>query len=171
MDPTTSTTSAAITGVESNNIARVRFVDSESEEVAEWNAIDRVNAVLLSSLSPIDVHIPQSSNALVELQRVYAAGDEDAGGKRARVDTTSDSQLETMNVGKTKNPKEKRHLKGLDGNPLNLKNVMNGTRVELSLAELLDVAPAARVEFAKLMRLNPADKTKKGSKESENSSS
>ncbi|KAH3057053.1 hypothetical protein KXW16_004976 [Aspergillus fumigatus] len=149
---------------ESNNIARVRFVDSESEEVAEWNAIDRVNAVLLSSLSPIDVHIPQSSNALVELQRVYAAGDEDAGGKRARVDTTSDSQLETMNVGKTKNPKEKRHLKGLDGNPLNLKNVMNGTRVELSLAELLDVAPAARVEFAKLMRLNPADKTKKAPK-------
>lgn len=164
VDPTTSTTSAAITGVESNNIARVRFVDSESEEVAEWNAIDRVNAVLLSSLSPIDVHIPQSSNVLVELQRVYAAGDEDAGGKRARVDTTSDSQLETMNVGKTKNPKEKRHLKGLDGNPLNLKNVMNGTRVELSLAELLDVAPAARVEFAKLMRLNPADKTKKAPK-------
>lgn len=68
MDPTTSTTSAAITGVELNNIARVRFVDSESEEVAEWNAIDRVNAVLLSSLSLIDVHIPQSSNALVELQ-------------------------------------------------------------------------------------------------------
>lgn len=68
MDPTTSITSAAITGVELNNIARVRFMDSESEEVAEWNTINRVNAVLLSSLSLIDVHIPQSSNALVELQ-------------------------------------------------------------------------------------------------------
>lgn len=100
----------------------------------------------------------------MELQRVYAARDEDAGGKWARVDTISDSQLKTLNVGKTKNLKEKRHLKGLDGNPLNLKNVMNGIRVELSLAELLNVAPAAYVEFAKLMRLNPADKTKKALK-------
>jgi hypothetical protein len=41
---------------------------------------------------------------------------------------------------------------------------MNGTRVELSLAELLDVAPAARVEFAKLMRLNPRDKGQKAPK-------
>jgi hypothetical protein len=104
------------------------------------------------------------SNALVELQRVYTARDEDIGGKRARVDTTSDSQLKIMNVGKTKNPKEKRHLKGLDRNPLNLKNVMNDTRVELSLAELLDVALVAHVEFAKLMRLNPTNKTKKALK-------
>lgn len=36
--------------------------------------------------------------------------------------------------------------------------------MELSLAELLDVAPAARVEFAKLMRLNPRDKGQKAPK-------
>ena len=41
---------------------------------------------------------------------------------------------------------------------------MNSIRVELSLAELLDVALVAYVEFAKLIRLNPADKTKKALK-------
>jgi hypothetical protein len=44
-------------GVELNNITHIQFVDSESEEVAEWNAINRVNIVLLSSLSLIDVYI------------------------------------------------------------------------------------------------------------------
>lgn len=150
-DQTSTTTTAAVTGTESNNTARVRFVDLDDVGIAEWDTMDRVNAVLLSSLGPTDVRIPQSANALTELQRVYAT-EADNSGKRQRPDTSTDSQSETLNPGKSRKPREKRHLRGLDGNPLDLKRVINGTRVDISLAELLDVAPAARVEFAKLMR-------------------
>lgn len=67
-------------------------------------------------------------------------------------------------MGKTKNLKEKRYLKGLDGNLLNLKNIINSIRVELSLVELLNIVLAACIEFIKLIRLNPANKIKKALK-------
>lgn len=98
--------------------------------------------------------MPQTANALVELQKVYA---NDNGNKRTR-ETSSEKQSRPEG---TKRPREKRHLKGLDRSPLDLRKMINGTRVDISLAELFDIAPAARVEFAKLMRLAPAEKERK----------
>jgi hypothetical protein len=85
---------AAITVAELSHSTRVHFVDLEDESIQNWDPIDRVNAVLLSSMAPTDVCIPQSANALTELQRVYASGEN--SGKWARVETGSESLEETL---------------------------------------------------------------------------
>jgi hypothetical protein len=161
MEHPSSTTSATVIVAEPSHSIRVHFVDLEDESIQNWDPIDCVNAVLLSSMAPTDVCIPQSANALTELQRVYASGEN--SGKQVRVETGLESLEETLQV-RTRKPWEKRHVRGLEGNPLDLRYVINGTRVDISLAQLIDVAPAVRVELAKLMRLTPAEKKQKASK-------
>jgi hypothetical protein len=112
-------------------------------------------------MAPTDVCIPQSANVLTELQRVYASGEN--SGKQVRVETSLESLEETLQV-RTQKPWEKRHVRGLKGNPLDLRYIINSTQVNISLAQLIDIAPAVRVELAKLMCLTPAEKKQKASK-------
>jgi hypothetical protein len=94
MEHPSSTTSAAVMVAEPSHSIRVHFINLEDESIQNWDPIDYVNAVLLSSMAPTDVCIPQSANALTELQRVYASGEN--SGKQVRVETSLESLEETL---------------------------------------------------------------------------
>lgn len=58
----------------------------------------------------------------------------------------------------------KRSIYGLDGPRLNVKEFLNKTQTTISLAQLCDISPAIRAEFAHQLTLLPDEKKKKAAK-------
>lgn len=58
----------------------------------------------------------------------------------------------------------KRSIRGLDGPCLNVREFLNKTQTTVSLAQLCDISPAVRAEFAQQLTLLPDEKKKKAAK-------
>ncbi|GAB1192961.1 hypothetical protein APSETT444_002162 [Aspergillus pseudonomiae] len=67
-------------------------------------------------------------------------------------------------IQKLTESKERRHIQGLEGKPLNGKDIMSNTTVQISLIQLLDIAPLTRIDAVKMLRLTPTEGEKKGTR-------
>ena len=75
----------------------------------------------------------------------------DKGKKSRRSPETLADEDDSNNLGE---PNKLRGILGLSGPRVNIKELVNDTKIELSVAQLLDCSPALRQELARVLRTN-----------------
>ncbi|KAL3247644.1 hypothetical protein ABHI18_012339, partial [Aspergillus niger] len=142
---------------------RVNFVDVEEYgDRDSWNGFCHV--VMKSQY--MDVFPAEGRlGALAQLQRIFAAGESSRANPQDDTDSsmqdtvrpseipidTTDAPVDTTEGEAVR--AQKRHIQGLDTEPFNFRKMLNELKVEVSLAQLFDLAPSARTETSKLMKV------------------
>ena len=132
---TTSTTAAA----------NVELVDLGDSRLDNWSGINAVQ--LTYSDGALDVRRT--------LDRAYALGEKRV--HEEAFDTTSKRPRRKLRRTKGKRPPaERRHVKAIrNEQPLDFKKLFERTTTEISLAQLVDILPLARVSISRLLKLQP----------------
>lgn len=139
----------------------VSYVDVDDPSMDSWN--HRTTGAHTVSLSYTD-----NKTVAKELNRLYALGDK----RRHEEAFDSTSERPRRKQPKTRKkrggPAERRHVKAIEGvDSLDFHQLLNSQTVEISLAQLMDISPMARVQVGRLLKLQPKRKKKETDREPE----